>query len=360
MRLHLSRLEDGLRSDVYKQRLRVGWAIIIPWLVARGVNINTWADDSVSVNQLLSDFVNEMFVAKVALWRVKHAVLAVQTHWFNLRYNIPRAWDAIRSWQLSITKSNRTPCPLLVVKAIFGVGLSWGLEDSGLAHFIIPLIILIRVGFWCLLRPGEMLQLTVGDILFHNDVAVITIRQPKNRRYFGRSQFAVLRDVPSVLWLKWLCKDLPPSVRLFPSNANVFRKFFKLLLEKLGASGLGISPAGLRPGGCTHYFLDGVAVATLRFLGRWASDSSLNCYIQEAMSVLVLAQMGPELRGHSVAIVDQSKFAWLSPPSTSWLHTFNRRSQWRHFQRKSSSRPKFSRTSPRMQTPFSKVQPRLQ
>ena len=91
MRLHLSRLEDGLRSDVYKQRLRVGWAIIIPWLAARGVNINTWANDSGSVNQLLSDFVNEMFVAKVAPWRMRHAFQAVQTHWFNLRYSVPRA-----------------------------------------------------------------------------------------------------------------------------------------------------------------------------------------------------------------------------------------------------------------------------
>ena len=350
-------LESATKSEAYKHRLAQGWQLVLSWLTLHTIDFDTWTDDLARANLILVNFVQDMFNSRKPIWIVRHAILSAQTHWFHLRHHIPRPWDAIRSWQLTIKKGNRVPCPLILVRAIFGLGLSVALECKNLGRFILPLIVLVRLGFWCMLRPGEIVLLTVGDVLFHNDVAVIAIRNPKNKRFFGRSQFVVLRDVQTVAWLRWLCSGLPSSIKLFPSNAAVFRQFFKLMLDKLGAAHLGLTPASLRPGGCTHSFLEGVSIGQIRFMGRWASDNSLNCYIQEAMSILVIAQMSAQLHEYIVAIAAQSDFAWQQPPSVSWLYIFVRRSQWRPFKKANSSWPQTFQVSPRMRTRSCKARP---
>ena len=44
----------------------------------------------------------------------------------------------------------------------------------------------------------------------------------------------------------------------------------------------------LRPGGATQFFREGMEIARLKFKGRWASESSMGCYVQECRSQLVL------------------------------------------------------------------------
>ena len=40
----------------------------------------------------------------------------------------------------------------------------------------------------------------------------------------------------------------------------------------------------LRPGGATYYYLVGGEIRRIRFWGRWSNETSLDHYIQKAMS----------------------------------------------------------------------------
>ena len=72
-----------------------------------------------------------------------------------------------------------------------------GLATPGRALHYVTASVLLRLGFFGLLRPGELLKLRFGDIrLFshgNRTMAVIAIPNPKNWRAFGMSQFSVVR-----------------------------------------------------------------------------------------------------------------------------------------------------------------------
>ena len=138
--------------------------------------------------------------------------------------------------------------------------------------------VLLEVGFFSLLRPGELLNLTrqlvsLPGQLLGNAVqyAVVGILSPKNRRQLGRFQFAVCRSQNSTKWLAWLCHGLHPSERLWAGTGSDFRRRFKILLSYLGLEDLRFVPASMRAGGATYLFMNGVDPPRLKFCGRWAS-----------------------------------------------------------------------------------------
>ena len=64
-----------------------------------------------------------------------------------------------------------------------------------------------------------------------------------------------------------------------------------VLVSHAGLERCGFTPASCRPGGATHYFLKGIAVEQLQFMGRWRAVATLRSYVQEAMAVLVWQQL---------------------------------------------------------------------
>ena len=65
------------------------------------------------------------------------------------------------------------------------------------------------------------------------------------------------------------------------------------------------TPASLRPGGATMYYSAGVSISTLRFMGRWSVERSLEHYIQLAMAAQIMNKL------HPVAITRLKKLALL-------------------------------------------------
>ena len=157
-------LESQRTSPVYRQRLSKGLSLYLLWAQVRGLDVTLLTRRPLVVDQYLCEFVNHAKDQAVPFWLVKHAVLAVQTKWRHLRNHIPRVWDCVRSWQHQRLWSYRVPIPLEVLQALFAVSLSWGFEVSSLASLLIPFAVLLRVGFFALLRPGMLSRLTAGDV----------------------------------------------------------------------------------------------------------------------------------------------------------------------------------------------------
>jgi hypothetical protein len=209
------------------------------------------------------------------------------------------------------------------MEAIFIQGMELCLAGGRFALAWLSAAMLARLMWHCMLRPGEAYRLTVSDLLFSTspdgvDVLVVAIKDAKNRAQLGAGQFAVCRDQATVAYLQWYIADLPPWSPLWPMHAASFIKFFKSMLSHLKLAHLGFSPAGLRAGAATARHLEGQPVDVLRFAGRWLSDRSLQCYIQEAVSALVWAQIPRELRATLLATVSLYSEILARPPTQPW------------------------------------------
>ena len=94
----------------------------------------------------------------------RNAILSIQSVRRELRGKLGRCWDCIRAWQFETPLKSRVPMPEDLVRALFAIaeGLAATKDREVLTRFAFAL--LIRVGFECLLRPGELLKSKVKDL----------------------------------------------------------------------------------------------------------------------------------------------------------------------------------------------------
>jgi integrase len=188
----------------------------------------------------------------------RKAILSIQSVRRELRGKLGRCWDCIKAWQFETAP----PRPEDLDRAFFAFTIAEGLaatkDRDVLAHFAIAL--LIRVGFECLLRPGELLKLKVKDLRlprsqYEPPVCVVTLRDAKNKSSLGRFQFAMFTDPSLVAWLAWFTADFPGELHLWPDSSGKFSKHLNRVLLRLGLGRLPLTPGCLRPGGATRLFL---------------------------------------------------------------------------------------------------------
>jgi hypothetical protein len=149
------------------------------------------------------------------------------------------------------------------------------------------LSVFLDVGFFGLLRPGElqplcrMLISLPGDVAgWDQEFAVVAICESENYRPLGRFQFATIRNARASRWSAWLCRDPPEHIRLWPASPALLREMLEQLCQALEIDIWEIMWVSLRAGVATYWFTQGAEVARLGFWGRWASPRSLSHYIQ--------------------------------------------------------------------------------
>jgi integrase len=273
------------------------------------------------MSSLLSHYTQNCKSTSVKIWWARYAIVGIQTIARHLKGRLKRAWDTLKAWQLQLPVRNRAPIPLEIVNSMALVLVERGCRHRYDLPACFSCALLVRVGFHALCRPGELLNLTVGDInlSLEGDLpTVLAIGDPKNRGALGRAQFRLVRDAGTTAWLRWFTAGLPPSTKLWGSSAAAFRKLWNWSLETLELDGMHFTPGCLRPGGTTHQFRSGVPIQTLKYHGGWCSDRSLACYVQEAMAALVWHGVQPSVAQAIHAKSAQGAPVLDSAPSVPW------------------------------------------
>ncbi len=88
-------------------------------------------------------------------------------------------------------------------------------------------------------------------------VVVLAVVSPKSRCMFGRLQFAIIHDTPTVCWLAWFCEGLPGWCKLWPSTRNRFAEIFNVILNRSTLEEMGFTLAVARTGEATDMSIDG-------------------------------------------------------------------------------------------------------
>ena len=327
----VSSLERSRLSVPYRRRLKAAARHAYNWMSEANYPCPDLNDVQAVVTMLVI-YIQWCFDSGINFWVPKHAVLAIRNYVPHLRPHLHRPWDALKSWKSRLSLANRIPLPFSVLQAMFAYMIDHGLQFKSSANRWISAAVLFRVGYVALLRPSEMSSLKAKDVRIvyepHvNPVAIIAVANPKNKNAMGRAQFVCIRDLSVVAWLSWLVHDLSPECKLFPGSHSDLVKLWHVVLDALSLGSIGFTLGSLRPGGSTWYYIHGREIAYIKFLGRWASESSMTSYIQEAMASFVWTKVDSSSQSLLDQYISASEFAWDTPPSVPWQSLLSRKRQ---------------------------------
>lgn len=199
---------------------------------------------------------------------------------------------------MQVPLNPRLPINEYLIRAIFDWSMFRALEQDkhAMEHFAFANS--VRLGFECLLRPGEITKLLVFDlrlsaVSYESISCVVRLRDPKHRSSMGRFQFAMVRDAELVIWLAWYGDGMEGHLPLWSSSHAKFVRRWKVVMCELSIQRFKLTFGSLRSGGAARAFLTGISIAQLQFMGRWKGQSSLEVYVQEAMAHLCHCSLSP-------------------------------------------------------------------
>ena len=321
--MHRTQLERSRLSRPYRQRLYSALRYFCTYLASLDCILEVVCGTPAGAERHLTKFVQFCYDNGMNIWIPRHAILAVQHLWRGLKGSLKRAWDSIQSWQMTLSARNRIPFPLEVIDALFVWAILAATDFPHFAPLLYSFSVCLRLGFHGLLRPGELWRLTCGDIRLpwsggHGAPLTGALRDTKNRRFLGRSQFFMISEAALVRWMEWFMLGRSQLDLLWPYSARAFRDLLRLGLECLELGGVGYSPGSLRSGGTTHLFSLGLEIGRIKFLGRWLSERAVGSYVQECMARFVWASLEPEIVRSISTLNRAGEFILAGPPPLAW------------------------------------------
>ena len=288
-------------SGPYRQRLLDGVKDLNDYCWAsRNTTLEEIAAKPKTADAVLSEYVMCRFEDSTgaSLSKVKHALLGAQHTFPRLKGRLATTWSNLKTWEEQRIARLRPPLPVAIWVLALGLARGHARTSKKCKEQQIWYVFatLMEVGLLCMLRPGELLTLTHKDLALPGSFVVakgraaLRITSPKNRRQFGESQFVLVKNCNTIFWMTQMHQP-GCSKTLWPSTAREFGRRFKQIMSELGVEACGFTPGSLRPGGATMYYNLNVPISTLRFMGRWTVEKSLEHYIQLAMATQIMNKL---------------------------------------------------------------------
>ena len=235
-----------------------------------------------------------------------YAITAAQDKFPACRPHLSVAWQVDKKWQFHEPGCCRAVLPTIIIKAISALAALWR-WNAWLGVFLL--------GFAGMLHPAEMMTLIRRDLVFPKDLhgevnaLYVQVRDPKTARFARRQHCRI--DDPSIIHVASVLFDkLDLSSRLYPGSISTFRKQWNALLSFLGVpfrqAERGATPGVLRGSGATFYYTMTEDLSWISWRGRWARQRTLEYYLQEVGSQLLIHQLSPVSKSTIFTLADVS------------------------------------------------------
>jgi integrase len=210
---------------------------------------------------------------------------------FRLSLKCDVGWDRVNPG------SQIAPMPFGIALVAVETLLRWDRQSLALA---------VLLGFYGLLRVGELIDISLSDI---SPPAGPNrpggIRLPKTKT--GRNQSIVLRQ--EFLWVIIRRQSQRARAagrsRLFEFSRKVFAAELRKVLMDLGVNGDQYPPHSLRHGGATWMAVSGCSMKDIAQHGRWASLTNVTRYIQAGKAMLLSQRIPSRLRRKADSLVSK-------------------------------------------------------
>ena len=224
---------------------------------------------------LLAEFINHSFQEGEPMAYSGHLLSAIKRFHPEFRLHLPVSSQYYKNWARSYTPARATPASWELVEAMISVALDSRQLAMGL---------MLGLGFHCLLRTSEMLELTPQHLMVHRGSRAMSVILPRAKTSQGNPQVLQVDD-PQLIALVLQLKSIVSASRgLFPMwgfGAHAFRSSFQRILATLGFPAAPYQPYSLRRGGATWYYQATLSLDRTVQRGRWACARTAKLYIDE-------------------------------------------------------------------------------
>ena len=156
----------------------------------------------------------------------------------SVRKRLHVSWKLCKVWHRIEPPQRAVPISPQLLVGLAGLAWVGGLRAVGAA---------LLVGFDCMLRTGELLQLRMSHISFVRDVAVLSLPVTKTSKRTGNQEMVVVESQLATAALRQIYSSKSTAL-LLPEGANHFRRVFRALCCTLQLN-FHVTPYSLRRGG---------------------------------------------------------------------------------------------------------------
>ena len=204
-----------------------------------------------------------------------------------LRGQLQGAWRLLKTWSVNELPNRAPPLPAHVLHAMVG----WALF-----HQQFTFAVSLLLGFYGMLRTGEILELRASQLLCEASQAkvLVSLGMTKGGKRQGAAESAIIGYDLVVKFVRhW--KLLAPDKTPLASSAANWRSLFTAALEALKLQDMGFRPYSLRRGGATWWFSKHHSLDKILLQGRWQTPKTARIYINEGLSILAELSLPPSL-----------------------------------------------------------------
>ena len=230
------------------------------------------------MDPLVSDYIEELWSSGDSRAEASNFLAALQDFDPKLKNRLPGSWRLMKTWTTNEMPSRAPPLNEKLLHAMVG----WARFHE---HYAFALSLL--VGFYCMLRTGELLNLRSRDIQMSSasSPAVLSLGLTKSGKRVGAAESVTLGEL-SVLKALWHWKRKVSLATYLTPKPHQWRHLFNLCLEGLRISSWSFRPYSLRRGGATFYFLKHGSLDRILVQGRWTAVKTARVYINSGLAML--------------------------------------------------------------------------
>lgn len=240
---------------------------------------------------LLQEYGNCLYEEGRALYLYRHLVVLVQQSFQHAKPFMGPAWSMIAKWEKLEPTAHRCPVPEAIFRAVISVSLCWGWR-----YFAA----IVGITFLGITRPSEALFAVRKNLVLPEDrleptstTAYLKIVKAKTSgRGNARIQHASFDDAKFVSFLETIFRGWSANRRLNACSSSAFRRRWDAVLESLEVpANCGLTPGGLRGGGCVTAYQRGCEIHRLMWRMRLRHQVTLENYLQEVTASTLVASL---------------------------------------------------------------------
>lgn len=236
---------------------------------------------TLQMDEAICQWIQERWEDGESLHIVSDALCGLHHYEPWTKRTIPQSWRLFSTWR-KLEGPDRAPP--LTSQIIY----SWC--NYAIEHKQLYFSSLLALGFFALLRTGELMQVCACDILIGQDNGIVSLRDTKTGKRDNAAEMVMFDDPLTVDLLSTvvaLQKDLGlTQVPIWPHSAQKFRDVFAHYTRRFDLAQHQFRPYSLRRGGATALFQATGSMEAALLKGRWSSPRVAKIYISDALSYL--------------------------------------------------------------------------
>ena len=239
--------------------------------------------DELELDNQIAAWVQKRWSRGTPLFQISAALCGVQHFLPWSKKKLPRAWRAYQIWRRLEIPVRAPPLTEEILLCVANFAIERGDMIFGS---------LLLLGFFALLRTGELLKVCPRDILLKDGHGLVRLQDTKTSRQKGASEIVPLDHLWTRLVLEQVLQirkgELRMNCPIWLDSGQAFRQRFAAYFQYFRMDHCRYRPYSLRRGGATHYFLKTGSYDLALDRGRWQSTRVAKVYIQDGLSQLPL------------------------------------------------------------------------